>query len=231
MLLLSDFSKTLTAPTSKTTWSLCRESGLFPESYSAERDRLFEEYRPFELAGDNDKVREWFGKHLDLMNEYGVVSKLPDTIVRSIETEYLLPREGLEEFVEHVKAQDIVVRIVSSGISELVQRFLSPHGLKLPIGFKEQSSGICANDLLMHDGVRSVLTPADKLSNAHSFLEGFDKIVVLGDAPEDFAIPGLATYTPNGKFRGFSFSDDEIYPGVAWLGKNASLAEIVARIK
>ncbi len=230
-LVISDFSKTLTAPTSKTTWSLFRESGLFPEAYSAERDRLFEEYRPFELAGDNEKVREWFGKHLDLLGEYDAASKLPDTVLESIETERLLPREGLEEFVEYARGDGVIVRIVSSGISELVQRFLSLHGLKLSVGFKNRSSsGIYANDLLPHDGVRSVLTPTDKLSGIRPLLEGFDRVVVLGDAPEDFAIPGIA-YSQHGKFRGFGFSDAEMPYGVVPLGKDASLVEMLDRIR
>ncbi len=69
-LILADFSKTLTAPTSKTTWSLFKESGLFPADYAAKRDEFFETYRPLELEGDNAMVSEWFGKHLDLLVEY-----------------------------------------------------------------------------------------------------------------------------------------------------------------
>ena len=72
-LIISDFSKTFTAPTSKTTWSLFKESGLFPEEYSKRRDELFEVYRPYEIAGDNAKVREWFQKHLELLAEYDAV--------------------------------------------------------------------------------------------------------------------------------------------------------------
>lgn len=79
-LLISDFSKTLTLPTSKTTWSLFKESGLFPEEYQEKRDELFEEYRPFEIEGNNEKVREWFSKHLELLGSYDAISKMPDVI-------------------------------------------------------------------------------------------------------------------------------------------------------
>ena len=142
-LILSDFSKTLTAPTSKTTWSLFKESGLFPKDYAAKRDGLFETYRPFELEGDNEMVSEWFCKHLDLLVENGAPSKIADVVHSSLDNGYLLPREGLEEFLAHIKRSGATLRIVSSGISELIQKFLALHGAKLPIGFPEKtSSGI-----------------------------------------------------------------------------------------
>ena len=191
-LILTDFSKTLTAPTAKTTWSLFKESGLFPAEYATERDRLFEEYRPFEIEGDNAMVSEWFGKHLDLLVKWGAASKMADVVYASLDNELLVPREGLEEFFAHAKRSDATVRIVSSGVSELIQRFLAVHGAKLSIGFPEKtSSGIYANDLLEHDGVRNVRTPVDKLYKTASLIDGFDRVFVLGDSPEDFAIPGV----------------------------------------
>lgn len=229
-LILSDFSKTLTAPTAKTTWSLFKESGLFPADYAAKRDELFETYRPFEFEGDNAMVAEWFGKHLDLLVENGAVLKMTDVVHASLDSEYLLPREGLGEFVDYLKRTDTPLRVVSSGISELIQKFLALHGAKLPIGFPEKtSSGIYANDLLEHDGVRSVRTPVDKLYDTASLIEGFDRVIVLGDAPEDFAVPGVR-YVEGGKVRGYSFTDEEIAPGVAFLGKDGSLADLVARL-
>lgn len=229
-LILSDFSKTLTAPTSKTTWSLFKESGLFPADYAAKRDELFETYRPFELVGDNAMVSEWFGKHLDLLSEYGASGKMAGVVHSSLDNETLLPREGLEEFLAYVKDSGTTLRIVSSGISELIQKFLALHGAKLSIGFPEKtSSGIYANDLVLHDGTRNVRTPADKLYATASLIDGFDRVVVLGDAPEDFAVPGVR-YVEGGKVRGYSMTDETIVPGVAFLGKNASLADLIDRI-
>lgn len=200
-LILTDFSKTLTAPTAKTTWSLFKESGLFSKDYAAKRDELYEEYRPFELEGDNEMVSEWFAKHLDLLVENGAVSRMADVVNFSLDEEHLVPRAGLGEFIDYVKHKDVVVRIVSSGVSELIQRFLAIHGAKFPIGFPEKTShGIYASDLLEHDGVRSVRTPTDKMNNLFPLFEGFDRIVVLGDSPEDFAIPGM-NYVRKGKFE------------------------------
>jgi hypothetical protein len=67
------------------------------------------------------------------------------------------------------------------------------------------------------------------MSNLFPLFDDFDRIVVLGDAAEDFAIPGVK-YVKGGKFRGFSFSDDEIVPGVVPLGKDGSLARVTKRI-
>lgn len=189
-LILTDFSKTLTAPTAKTTWSLFKESGLFPKDYAAKRDELFETYRPFELEGDNEMVGEWFGKHLDLLAEYGAMQRMTDVVHFALDEDLLVPRQGFGEFFDHVRQKGIVVRVVSSGISELIQRFLATHGVKYPIGFPDKDScGIFGNDILEHDGIRSVRTPADKMRNLFSLFEGFDRIIVLGDSPEDFAIP------------------------------------------
>ena len=123
-LIISDFSKTFTAPTSKTTWSLFKESGLFPEEYSKRRDELFEVYRPYEIAGDNAKVREWFQKHLELLAEYDAVSKIPEVIRISGEKGYLLPREGMEEFRTWCQKNLVELQFVSSGITELIEAFI-----------------------------------------------------------------------------------------------------------
>lgn len=163
-LILTDFSKTLTAPTAKTTWSLFNESGLFPKDYAAKRDQLFEEYRPFEIEGDDEMVGEWFEKHLDLLMEHGVLQRMTDVVHFALDEDLLVPRKGFGEFFDHVKHHGVVVRIVSSGVSELIQRFLATHGVKYPIGFpNKDSNGIFANDLVEHDGIRSIRTPAKKM--------------------------------------------------------------------
>jgi phosphoserine phosphatase len=151
-LIFSDFSKTLTAPASKTTWSLFKESELFPKEYSIKRDLLFAKYHEFENIGNHEMVYEWFRKHLDLLNEYDGFSKIPNTVSVSLDRGYIFPREGLEEFIAFTKNSNVVLRIVSSGISEFIQYFLALYGANLSVGFPEKrSSGIYANDLLKHD--------------------------------------------------------------------------------
>ena len=216
-LVISDFSKTLTVPTSKTTWSLFKESGLFPEEYSKKRDALFEEYRPYEIAGDNEKVREWFQKHLELLAEYDAVSKIPEVIRISQEKGFLFPREGIGEFRSWYKKTGSELRIVSSGITELIGEFM---GALRANGFVPKDTDtssvlfveITANSIARRQDATSISTPIDKFRRlSQNIIDTHEAIVVLGDAPEDFAIPEVE-YSKDGKFRGFSFSDGEIVP-------------------
>ncbi|MFB0964336.1 MAG: hypothetical protein QMC36_01315 [Patescibacteria group bacterium] len=113
-LILTDFSKTLTAPTAKTTWSLFKESGLFPKEYVAKRDALYDEYRPFELEGDDEMVGEWFEKHLDLLAEYGAMQRMTDVVHFGLDEDLLVPRKGFGEFFDYAKQKGLVVRVVTS---------------------------------------------------------------------------------------------------------------------
>ena len=113
-LILTDFSKTLTAPAAKTTWSLFKESGLFPQDYAAKRDELFETYRPFEIEGDDEMVGEWFEKHLDLLAEYGAMQRMTDVVHFALDEDLLVPRKGFGEFFDYAKHKGLVIRIVSS---------------------------------------------------------------------------------------------------------------------
>jgi hypothetical protein len=78
--IITDFSKTLTRSDGKTSWSLFAQTGILGDQYIAKREKLFEEYHPYESAGNKEKVSEWFLKHCELMRECGAVEHIPRLI-------------------------------------------------------------------------------------------------------------------------------------------------------
>ena len=67
MLIISDFSKTFTAPDMPTTWSVFAKSWILWETYSNDRDALYDEYFHFEQEGNIEKTEEWFELHAELL--------------------------------------------------------------------------------------------------------------------------------------------------------------------
>jgi hypothetical protein len=118
--IIADFHRTLSVADESTTWSIPARSGLFSSVYVAERDALYEFYRPQEIderidIHERDKiVGEWFQKHLDLLSkpEYAFTH---DDFRRALDV--VLPqnlfRPGIREVLLQFHAQKIPLVLVS----------------------------------------------------------------------------------------------------------------------
>lgn len=139
-LIISDFSKTFTDSSCPTTWSVFAKSGLLGSEYTSERDRLYGEYHDFELAGDIEKTKEWWGKHGELFLTFGLTKELIARIVA--DDQYFKPRAGLAEFLDLISRQDISLYIVTSGVKNFVDIFFE---VRFPEFFKRFKQGKAAS--------------------------------------------------------------------------------------
>jgi HAD superfamily phosphoserine phosphatase-like hydrolase len=184
-LIISDFSKTFTDPSCSTTWSVFAKSGLLGSEYTAERNRLYGEYHDFELAGDLEKTKEWWGKHGELFVTYGLTKELISRIVA--DEKYFKPRLGLSEFFKFIQENNISLHIVSSGISQFIEEFLRIHNA--PEGIV-----VYGNELQLKDSQvvgfdhSSIITTLNKQDGLISTNTDCDKIVLLGDDETDLAM-------------------------------------------
>lgn len=184
-LIISDFSKTFTDPSCPTTWSVFAKSGLLGSEYTSERDRLYGEYHDFELAGDVEKTKEWWGKHAELFVTYGLTKELIARIVA--DEEYFKPRSGLSEFFTFIQENNISLHIVSSGISQFIEEFLRIHNA--PEGI-----AVYGNELQFKDSQAvgfdssSIITTLNKQDGCISATTDYDKVVLLGDDETDLAM-------------------------------------------
>lgn len=128
---LTDFDRTLTKGDSKTSWSLLMHSGLMPEGYSKKRMEYYNIYRPIEINYElpeelrKVKLKEWWGKHLELFRKFKLSEDIVNRIVQN--KELMAFRNGAKEFLDICKSKDIPVIIISAGIGNFITKFLEYH--------------------------------------------------------------------------------------------------------
>lgn len=221
MLILSDFSKTWTRSDMPTTWSVFARSGLLGDDYTADRNRLYAEYHHFEEAGNVEMTEQWFIDHLHLFVKYGLTQDLIDQIVQ--DDTYFAPREGVQEFLDSLRHDDIPLVIVTSGVADFVRAWFR-------LRYDYTPEIILGNELILTDGVvtgvleESVICPLDKSIDAEEEESGetVDDIILLGDSREDLTI------TRNIK-KSIGFTDAAQGFDIA-LGRDASMEEIMIHL-
>lgn len=221
LVIISDFSKTLTAPTNPTTWSVFVKSWLLPETYIAERNTYYDAYHDYELAWNKEKTKEWWAHHLKLFIKYWLDTKLINTITKN--HTYFAPREGLKHLFDTITKKKIEFFIISSWVSNFIESFLEQNEIHL------DKSHIIGNHLIMNDAwkaiwydINSIVTTLSKADH-HLELEYYKKVVLLWDDESD-----LSMYSWDCLKIGFC---DESIPWYdLYLWKNGSLEEVVKYI-
>lgn len=125
---LSDFDRTLTSYSSKTSWSILAESRLMCEEYVSFRTNLYNTYRPIELDDTmpldvkSKYISEWFRKHIDALVLYKITKKLiSDASMCDFIMEF---RNGVKEFLYYLSENNVPVIIISAGVGNFVEQFL-----------------------------------------------------------------------------------------------------------
>ena len=125
--ILTDFDRTLTKGSSRTSWSLLMYSGLMPEEYSKKRMEYYYEYRPieinFELPEDvrKEKMYEWWTKHLNLFIEFELRESIIQQIVR--DPNLMSFRDGAKDFLKMCECRNIPLIIISAGVGNFIEEF------------------------------------------------------------------------------------------------------------
>ena len=218
MLVISDFSKTFTAPDMPTTWSVFAKSWILGESYSKDRDALYDEYFHFEQEGNIEKTEEWFYRHAELFAKYNLSQSQIDQIV--LDDRYFSPRDGVMEYIDYIKENNISLVIVTSGISQLVLAWFEKR-------FHYTPDLVFGNDLVLEDkmvtgvDIDSIITPLDKKIEME-LDDVSEEVILVWDSKEDLSMVAISTKT-------FWFTDEEIGFDIS-LWKGGSMKDIISHL-
>ena len=117
---VADFDRTITNGSSKTSWSILANSNLVPKEYIAERQELFDFYRPIEISDTIDfdvkmsMMKEWFQKHIELFVKYKISKEIFDEAATNLRIMEFRPYA--REFIEFLHDNKIPLIIISAGI-------------------------------------------------------------------------------------------------------------------
>lgn len=138
--IVSDFDRTLTphrvnGEKTSTSFAQFRNGGYLGEGYVAKAEALYDHYRPIEIDDSisfedrNQHMKEWFRLHMELLVEQGVTRDILEDIVSKGR---LRLRDGVELFLERLKAADVPVLLLSAGVGDLITTFLTEKKLLTP---------------------------------------------------------------------------------------------------
>ena len=190
---VADFDRTITQGSSKTSWSILAGSNLVPKSYIAERQKLYDIYRPIELDETMDFARrsllmkEWFQKHIALFVKYQMSEEIFN--IAATDLRIMQFRSGAKEFLTFLHKNQIPLIIISAGIGNFIETFLKHHDCYF------DNIYISSNKILFKDGFaygveENIIHSLNKneVSLPHTIsgkLQGRNHVVLLGDQVSD----------------------------------------------
>jgi len=218
--ILSDFSKTLTAWTNPTTWSVFAKSWLLWEWYISDRNKYFDENYHFEVAWNKEWTEKWFRDHLLLFKKHWLTQKLIEEIVR--DEKYFKPRKWLKKFFEKIFSDEVKnFSIISSWIKNFIEEFLIYQKINL------EKIKIIAWELTLDENwivnwcSERALTPLNKWDFTPDFSE-FDKVILLWDDEWDLKMINWDNF-----FTIWFYDREKADWFDVYLGKDWSLEEVL----
>lgn len=186
---ITDFDHTLTTPESETS------VGLIPNFLGGElfekRTKLFNHYRPLELdytIKDEDKkklMREWAQKSFELLKEYII----EDNVKQAVQNATIYLRNGVKEFLEDMYSKNVPVIVMSSGVGNVVQKFLEKENCLFSnmtivsnfFDFKEEKTNIDLDNIMATSNKDYIRIP----ENIRKHIASKSKALLFGDLIED----------------------------------------------
>ena len=116
---VTDFDRTLTLGSSKSSWEIL-SSSFVDKNYIVERDKLAKIYRPIEVdetideKTKNKKMIEWWQKHIELLIKYKLKEEVINNAIKDVNI--IDKRSGLIEMLTSFHKRNIPVIIISAGI-------------------------------------------------------------------------------------------------------------------
>lgn len=130
--IISDFDRCLTkafidGKKIPTTLAKIREGNYLSSEYVKKAYELYDIYRPIEISNKipekerDEKMVEWWQKHLEIMIEYGMNKNVIKDIIKDSK---IVLRNGASEFFNLLAKEGIPLIIFSAGLGDLIQEFL-----------------------------------------------------------------------------------------------------------
>ena len=190
---VADFDRTITNGSSKTSWSILSDSPYVPKTYVEERQTLYNHYRPIELDESMDfnlrasLIKEWFQKHIELFVKY----KMSEDIFKNAATDLRIMefRPGAKEFITFLHENNIPLIIISAGIGNFIETFLSLNDCYFDNVY------VSSNKIIFKDGIavgvgENIIHSLNKNEvslpkDISKRLEGRKEVILLGDQISD----------------------------------------------
>lgn len=150
---VADFDRTITNGSSQTSWSILSTSDLVPKSYIAERNNLYDYYRPIEIDSTIDlevkmqAMKEWFQKHIELFIKYQLTEDIFNEAATNLRVMEF--RNGAKEFLSFLHENNIPLIIISAGIGNFIESFLNHYDCYY------DNIYISSNKILFKNGIAS----------------------------------------------------------------------------
>ncbi len=133
---IADFDRTLTKAFVKgqktpTVIAQVRNGNYLTKDYASRAHKLFDKYHPIEIdphispEEKNDKMREWWRAHFELLVECGFNKKVIEEIVAKGGIEF---RKGTLEFIDNLHENNIPLIIMSAGPGDMITEYLKKDG-------------------------------------------------------------------------------------------------------
>ena len=215
--IVTDFDRTITNGSSKTSWSILANSDLVPKSYIEERNKLYDYYRPIEVSDSVDfsykqaMMSEWFKKHIELFVKYKISKDVFDTAATNLRIMEFRPYA--KEFIEFLHDNKIPLIIISAGIGNFIESFLEKNNCYYDNVY------VISNKILFEDGIatgvgKNIIHSFNK--NEASIPEPILKkiinrknVIILGDQVSDLNMVDK--------------NDHDLVVSVGFIAKDASL--------
>ena len=218
---ITDFDRTLTTKQSEPSM------GVVPEYLGGkcleDRLKIFNHYRPIELDYSlEDEVkqkymRDWAQESYNLLSKY--ITK--EIIDKSLENANLHLRTGAKEIFEDLKAKNIPIVIMSSGIGNIVEEFLKKENYVAKnvsivsnfFEFENDKAYIDLNNIMATSNKEYERIPSDikcKIENKKAGL-------LFGDLVEDLK---MVRKEDLNKILTFGFLDEKIESNIEKFNKN-----------
>lgn len=197
---LADFDRTITYGTSKgirteTVISKLRSNPQYlGKEYQTEAHKLFDIYHPVEidakisLKEKADKMREWWGKHFDLISKSGLTKNLIKQVVKENPLKF---RNGSLEFFSFANKKNIPVVFMSAGPGDMIVEYLEQNDLMHKdiyvianrYEFDDKGNAIKVKEPIIHTFNKTEIT-----LKGHSVYEKINlrkNVLLLGDSVGD----------------------------------------------
>lgn len=156
-----DFDRTITSKDSLDSWAAAANKEVLGNKIIEEQNKLYQIYYPIELDYTIDieekrkSMIEWYNKCMDLYYEHELTK---EKLEKSIDMSNINFRKGAKEFLNTMNERQIPVIILSAGIGNVIQRFLTKnncyykniHIISNFIKFNEDGTMKKFNDNMIH---------------------------------------------------------------------------------
>lgn len=124
--IVTDFDRTITSFESVDSWDASGK--LLGPEFLEESEKLYKKYAPIELdytisfEEKNEAMKIWYEECMDNYYKYNLTEL---KLNKSIENSKLQFRKGAKEFLEQVSKNNVPVIILSAGIGNVIEKFLT----------------------------------------------------------------------------------------------------------